>query len=145
MLGHIRSQRTAKLQIFMCWSLSAPTVGVVRGEDIVRSQFWSSDDSLFHHLRRGRLKRYDSLWLTGVSRTPTCWDVGSTHLQAVLGLPLRKPRLRRQPTRRTTPPRGDTCSGARRRGTLPRLRDTRRLQRRGACASFQANALLKPR
>ena len=25
MLGHIRSQRTAKLQIFMCWSLFAPT------------------------------------------------------------------------------------------------------------------------
>ena len=26
-----------KLQIFTCWSLSAPTVGVVRGEDVVRS------------------------------------------------------------------------------------------------------------
>jgi len=24
-LGHLRSQRTAKLQIFTCWSLSAPT------------------------------------------------------------------------------------------------------------------------
>ena len=37
MLGHIRSQHTAKLQIFTCWSLFAPTVGVVRGEDTVRS------------------------------------------------------------------------------------------------------------
>ena len=33
--GYIRSQRTAKLQIFTCWSLSAPTVGIVRGEDVV--------------------------------------------------------------------------------------------------------------
>ena len=32
MLGHIRSQRTAKLQIFTCWSLFAPTVGAIRGE-----------------------------------------------------------------------------------------------------------------
>ena len=37
MLGHLRSQRTTKLQIFTSWSLSAPTVGVVRGEDTVRS------------------------------------------------------------------------------------------------------------
>ena len=37
MLGHLRSQRTAKLQIFTSWSLSAPTVGAVRGEDAVRS------------------------------------------------------------------------------------------------------------
>ena len=37
MLGHLRSQRTTKLQIFTCWSLSAPTVGAVRGEDVVRS------------------------------------------------------------------------------------------------------------
>ena len=27
----------AKLQIFTCWSLSAPTVGTIRGEDVVRS------------------------------------------------------------------------------------------------------------
>ena len=39
MLGHLRSQRAAKLQIFTCWSLSAPTVGAVRGEDDVRSHF----------------------------------------------------------------------------------------------------------
>ena len=31
MLGHIRSQHTAKLQIFTCWSLFALTVGAVRG------------------------------------------------------------------------------------------------------------------
>ena len=37
MLGHLRSQRTAKLQIFTSWSLSVPTVGAVRGEDAVRS------------------------------------------------------------------------------------------------------------
>ena len=37
MLGHLRSQRTAKLQIFTSWSLSAPTVGAVHGEDAVRS------------------------------------------------------------------------------------------------------------
>ena len=37
MLGHLRSQRTAKLQIFTSWSLSVPTVGAVRGEDDVRS------------------------------------------------------------------------------------------------------------
>ena len=30
----------AKLQIFTCWSLSAPTVGAVRGEDDVRSTFF---------------------------------------------------------------------------------------------------------
>ena len=79
----------------MCWSLSAPTVGAVRGEDAVRSRFWLSDDQLFRHLRHGGLKRYDSLWLTVVSRTPTCWDVGSTRLRAIPSLPLRKPRLRR--------------------------------------------------
>ena len=55
--------------------------------------FWSSDGPVFRHLRHGGLRRYDSLRLTGVSRTPTCWDVGSTHLRAVPGLPLRKPRL----------------------------------------------------
>ena len=37
MLGHLLSQRTAKLQIFTSWSLSAPTVGAVRGEDVVCS------------------------------------------------------------------------------------------------------------
>ena len=37
MLGHIRSQCTSKLQIFTCWSLSAPIVSAVRGEDAVRS------------------------------------------------------------------------------------------------------------
>ena len=37
MLGHLRSQRTIKLQIFTCWSLSAPTVGAVCGEDAIRS------------------------------------------------------------------------------------------------------------
>ena len=31
MIGHLRSQRMAKLQIFTCWSHSAPTVGAVRG------------------------------------------------------------------------------------------------------------------
>ena len=35
MLGHLRSQRTAKLQIFTSWSLSVPTVGIVRGKDVV--------------------------------------------------------------------------------------------------------------
>ena len=65
MLGHLRPQRTAKLQIFTCWSLSTLTVGAVCG-----------------------LKRYDLLRLTGVSRTPTGWDVGSTRLRAIPGLPL---------------------------------------------------------
>ena len=37
MLGHLRSQRTTKLQIFTCLSLSAPTVGTVHGEDAIRS------------------------------------------------------------------------------------------------------------
>ena len=37
MLGHLRSQHTAKLQIFTCWSLSAPTVGAIRGKDDIRS------------------------------------------------------------------------------------------------------------
>ena len=55
--------------------------------------FWSSDDPLFCHPRRGGLCRFDSLWLAGVSHAPTCWDVGSTRLRAVPGLPLRKPRL----------------------------------------------------
>ena len=91
--------------------------------------FWSSDGPLFRHLRHGGLKRYDSLWLAGVSRTPTYWDVGSTHLRAVLGLPLRKPRLHRRPAQRTTPPRGGTRSSARRRGALHWLQDTQRLQR----------------
>ena len=39
MLGHIRSQRKAKRQIFTSWSLFAPTVGAVRGENAVRSCF----------------------------------------------------------------------------------------------------------
>ena len=107
MLGHLRSQRMTKLQIFMYWSLSAPTVGAVRGEDAVRSCFWSSDDPLFRHVHLGGFKRYDSLRLTGVSRTPTRWDVGSTRLQAVPGLP---PALQQW------------------RGVLHRLRDARRFQ-----------------
>ena len=37
MLGHLQSQRTTKVQILMCWSLSAPIVGAVRGEYVVRS------------------------------------------------------------------------------------------------------------
>ena len=37
MLGHLRSQHMAKLQIFTCWSLSTPIVGAVHGEDVVRS------------------------------------------------------------------------------------------------------------
>ena len=37
MLGHLRSQRTAKLQIFTSWSHYAPIVGAVHGEDAVRS------------------------------------------------------------------------------------------------------------
>ena len=37
MLGHLRSQCTAKLQIFTSWSLSAPTVGAVAGEYVVCS------------------------------------------------------------------------------------------------------------
>ena len=80
----------------MYWSLSAPIVGTVRGEDAVRSCFWSLDGPLFCHLRHGGLKRYDSLRLAGVFRTPTYWDVGSTHLRAVLDLPLRKPGLCRR-------------------------------------------------
>ena len=97
--------------------------------------FWSSDGPLFHHLRHGGLRRYDSLQLTGVSHTPTCWDVGSTRLQAVLGLPLRKPRLHRRLARRTTPPRGGSHFGTCWRGALHRLRDAR-LQRRGIYTSF---------
>ena len=38
--------------------------------------FWSSDGPLFRHLRHGGLKRYDSLRLTGVSRTPTLLGCG---------------------------------------------------------------------
>ena len=144
MLGHLRSQCTTKLQIFMCWSLSAPTVGTVRGKDVVRSHFWSSDDPLFRHLRHGGLKRYDSLWLTRVPRTPTCWDVGASHLRAVLGLPLWKPGLHRRPARHTTPQRGGTRSSTRRRGALHRLQDAR-LRRCGIHASFRANSLLKSR
>ena len=34
--------------------------------------FWSLDGSLFHHLRHGGLKRYDSLRLTRVSRRLGC-------------------------------------------------------------------------
>ena len=68
--------------------------------------FWSSDGPLFRHLHHGGLKRYNSLRLTRVSRTPNCWDVGSSNLQTVPGLPLRKPRLRHRPARHTTPPRG---------------------------------------
>ena len=141
MLGHIRSQHTAKLQIFTCWSLSALTVGAVRGEDAVRSRFWSSDGPSFRHLCHGGLKRYNSLRFAGVSRTPTHWDVGSSSLRAVPGLPLRKPGLRRRPARRTTPPRGGSRSGAHRRGALHRLWDAQQ----GICASFRANSLLKPR
>ena len=37
MLGHLQLQRTAKLQIFTCWSLSALIVGAVRGKDAIRS------------------------------------------------------------------------------------------------------------
>ena len=145
MLGHLRSQRTIKLQIFTCWSLSASTVGVIPwGRRCTFNNFWSSDGPLFRHLRHGGLKRYDSLRLTGVSHTPTCWDVGSTRLRAILGLPLRKPRLHRRPAWRTTPPRGGTRSGTNRRGALHRLRDAR-LQRRGICASFRAHSLPKPR
>ena len=103
MLGHLRSQRTVNLQIFTCWSLSAPIVGAVRGEDAIRSTLFGHQMAyFFRHLRHGGLKRYDSLRLTRVSRTPTYWDVSSAHLQAVLGLPLRKPGLRRRPARRTT-------------------------------------------
>ena len=37
---------------FTCWSLSAPTVGAVRGEDVVRSTlFCSSDGPFFRHPR----------------------------------------------------------------------------------------------
>ena len=106
--------------------------------------FWSSDGPLFRHLHHGGLKRYDSLWLTGVSSTPTYWDADSTRLRAVLGLHLRKPRLHRRPARCTTPLRGGTHSGARRRGVLHWLRDARRFQQRGICSSFRANYLLKP-
>ena len=145
MLGHLRSQCMAKLQIFTCWSLSAPTVGAVRGEDVVRSRFWSSDGPSFHHLHHGRLKRYDSLQLKGVSHTPTYWDVGSTRLRAALDLPLRKSGLHRRPARRILPPRGGTCPDARRRrSALRRLRDTRQLQRRGAYTLLRAHAGLKP-
>ena len=37
MLGQLRSQGTAKQQIFTSWSLSVPTVGAVREEDAVHS------------------------------------------------------------------------------------------------------------
>ena len=36
-LGHIGSQRTANLQIFICEPHFAPTVGAVRGEDTIHS------------------------------------------------------------------------------------------------------------
>ena len=62
----------------------------------VHSRFWSSDGPPFHHLRHDGLKIYDSLWLAGVSHTPTCWDVGSSRLRAVPDLPLQKPRLHRR-------------------------------------------------
>ena len=39
MLGHLRSQRMVKLQIFTSWTLSAPIVGAVCGEDAIRSHF----------------------------------------------------------------------------------------------------------
>ena len=67
-------------------------------EDAIRSRLWSSDGPPFHHLWHGRLKRYDSLWLTGVSYAPTCWDVGSSRLPAALDFPLRESRLCRRPT-----------------------------------------------
>ena len=79
----------------MCWSLSAPTFGAVRGEDVVRSHFWSSDGPPFHHLHHDGLKRYDSLRLAGVSYTPTYWDVGFSRLRAILDLPLWEPGLHR--------------------------------------------------
>ena len=93
----------AKLQIFTCWLLFTPIVGAVHGEDAVRSCLWSSDGPPFHHLRHGGLERYDSLWLARVPHAPTCWDVGSSRLQAALDLPLRKSRLRRRPARHTPP------------------------------------------
>ena len=100
MLGHLRSQRTTKLQIFISWSLSVPTVGGVRGEDVVRSTlFWSSDGSFFRHPRRGWLGRYDSFWLAGVPYTLARRDAGSTRLRAILGLSLREPGLHRRLTR----------------------------------------------
>ena len=79
MIGHLRSQRTAKLQIFTSWSLSAPTVDVIHGEDIVCSTlFWSSNGPFFHHPHRGGLGRYDSLWLVRVPRTLAYRDAGSS-------------------------------------------------------------------
>ena len=97
MLGHIQSQRTAKLQIFTYWSFFALTVGVVRVEDAVRSRFWSSDGPPFHHLRHGGLERYDSLRLAGVSYVSTCCDVGSSRLPAAPDFPLWEFGLRRRP------------------------------------------------
>jgi len=108
-LGHIQSQRIAKLQIFTCWSLFALTVGAVRWEDAVRSRFLSSDGPPFRHLHHDGLKRYDSLWLAGVSHAPTYWDVGSSHLRAVLDLPLRKPRLHHRLVQHASPSQGGTC------------------------------------
>ena len=45
----------------MCWSLSAPIVGAIGGEDAAHSLFWSMDGPLFRHLCHGGLERYDSL------------------------------------------------------------------------------------
>ena len=103
------------------WSLFAPIVGPIRGEDAVRSRFWSSDGPPFCHLRHDGLKRYDSFWLAGVSHTPTCWDVGSSRVRAIPDLPLQKPGLRHRPARCASPSRGGTCPGARQRSALHRL------------------------
>ena len=144
-LGHIRSQRTTKLQIFTCRPHFAPTVGAIHGEDTVRSRFWSSDGPPFHHLRHGGLERYDSLWLAGVSHASTCWDVGSSCLRATLDPPFQEFGLHRRLVWRTPPPRGDARPGIHwRRSALHRPRTTRRPQHRDTHALPRAHARLKP-
>ena len=78
MLGHLRSQRTAKLQIFTSWSLSVPTVGAVCGEDDVRS-------TLFGH------------WMAHFFTTPAVAGSGDTICFGSLESPIPSPAGMRVP------------------------------------------------
>ena len=51
-----------KLQIFTCWSLSTPTVGAIRGEDVVRS-------TLFGH----RMAHFSTTLTLGGSGDTICF------------------------------------------------------------------------
>ena len=76
-LLHHLSPRLHVLATLRLLSRSSSPTALPEPDEVAASQ---SVAMLFCHLRHGGLKRYDSLWLVGVSRTPTCWDVGSTHL-----------------------------------------------------------------